>query len=271
MAFRIEGEFGKRPAAGVDHRTRNAAVADEEIRSPADNPDRDAPPAAVIDEKREGVERVRLDPILRRSADKERGVLAHRLVELSVDFSGWHERAHFLKDLEVGGDAGACFVDVSGTEGDEQVAGFQGVCDLVVGGCQIGEKGCRDIAMHLHRIDQRLARDPGDGRLGCRIDIGDENEIRRLKDFSEIIGQRLGAGVAVGLEEHHDTGRLQRTGRLQCRRKLGGVVAVVVDDAVGGREVFRFETALGTGEGGEGAGDEREFRAAAIGHRDGGK
>jgi hypothetical protein len=49
------------------------------------------------------------------------------------------------------------------------------------------------------------------------------------------------------------------------------VVAVVIDDAVGGRQIFGLETPLRTREGGKGAGDEGELRAAAVSNGDGGE
>ena len=158
--------------------------------------------------------------------------LAHRFVEFAIDLAGRHEAAHFLEDLEIGGDAGAGFVDVAGTERDEQVAGLQRVADGVMGGGEIRQIGGRDVAMALHRIDDRLAGDAVDRFFRGRIDIGDEDQIRGLQDFAEIIGERLGAGVAVRLEQHDEPLRLERARGLQGGGELGRMVAVVVDDAV---------------------------------------
>ena len=66
------------------------------------------------------------------------------------------------------------------------------------------------------------------------------------------------------LEEDDEAGGFQRARGLERGGELGGVVAVVIDEAASGGEIFRFETALGTGEGREGAGDEGELRAALI-------
>ena len=73
---------------------------------------------------------------------------------------------------------------------------------------------------------------PSIGFFRGRIDIGDEDEIRGLQDFAEIIGQRLGAGVAVRLEQHDEPLRLERARGLQRGGELGRMVAVVVDDPV---------------------------------------
>ena len=102
---------------------------------------------------------MRLDPELGRAADEQGGVTAHRFVEFAIDFAGRHEAAHFLEDLEVGGDAGAGFVDVAGAEGDEQVAGLERVADGVVGGGEIRQIGGGDVAVAFHRIDEGLAGD----------------------------------------------------------------------------------------------------------------
>jgi hypothetical protein len=123
----------------------------------------------------------------------------------------------------------------------------------------------------LHRIDSVWPEMPFDRFFRGGIDIGDEYQIGGLQDFAEIIGQRLGAGVAVRLEEHDEPLRLERARGLQRGGELGRMVAVVIDDAVVRGEIFRFEAALGPGEGGERAGDQRKLRAAAIGQRDGGQ
>ena len=149
--------------------------------------------------------------------------------------------------------------------------GLQRVADRVMGGGEIRQIGGRDVAVAFHRIDDGLAGDAIDGFFRGRIDIGDEDEIGGLQDFSEIIGERLGAGVAVRLEQHDEALRLERTRGLQGGGELGRMMAVVVDDAVVRGEIFGFEAPLGSGEGGERAGDERKLRAAAIGQGDGGE
>ena len=196
---------------------------------------------------------------------------AHRLVEFSVDLAGRHERAHFLEDLEVRCDAGAGFVDVSGTERDEQIAGLERVADFVVGGGEVWQIGGGDVAVDFHRIDQRLAGNAFDRFFRGGVNVGDEDDVGGLQDFSEIIGQRLRPGVAVRLEKDDEPLRLERAGGLERGGELGRMVAVVVDDPIVRGEIFGFEAALGPGEGGERAGDEREFRAAAVRQRDGGE
>ena len=111
-------------------------------------------------------------------------------------------------NFQVGGDAGADFVDVARAESDEEVAGFEGVADGVVGGGEVWEEFRGDVALGFHGIHQSLAGDAGDGRLGGGIDIGDEDDISGLQDFPKIIGERLGAGVAMRLEEDDEAGRL---------------------------------------------------------------
>ena len=86
--------------------------------------------------------------------------------------------------------------------------------------------------MARHRIDDRPAADAFDRFFRCGIDIGHENEIGRLQDLAEVVGKRLGARVAVRLEQHDDTLRLERARGLQRGGQLGRMMAVVVDDAV---------------------------------------
>jgi hypothetical protein len=84
----------------------------------------------------------------------------------------------------------------------------------------------------VHRIHDGLAGNALDGFFGCGIDIADKHQIRGLQDLAEIIGKRLGAGVAVRLEEHDEPLRLERARGLQGGGELGRMMAVVVDDPV---------------------------------------
>ena len=86
--------------------------------------------------------------------------------------------------------------------------------------------------MAFHRIDDGLAGDALDRFFRGRIDIADEDQIRGLQDLAEILGKRLGAGVAVRLEEHDEPLRLERARGLQGGGELGRMMAVVVDDPV---------------------------------------
>src|SRR5690606_41015570 len=137
----------ERAAGGVDDGSADAAVPDEQVRAAADDAHRDAALAAVADEKGEAVETVRLHPGLGRTTDEHGGVFFHWLVEAAVDLAFRHERAHFFEDFQIPGDAGAGFVDVSGTERDEQVSAFEGVADDVVGGGEIRHGGDADVTV----------------------------------------------------------------------------------------------------------------------------
>ena len=105
---------------------------------------------------------------------------------------------------------------------------------FVMGGAEVGKIGGRTITLDFHGIHQRLAGDAFDGFFRGGIDIADEHQIGGLKDFSEIIGKRLGAGVAVRLEQNDEPLRLERARGLQGGGEFGRVMSVVIHDAVVG-------------------------------------
>ena len=115
-------------------------------------------------------------------------MFAHWLVNLAEDFTGRCDRAEFLKSFQIAADTSPYFMDVSCTKCDEEVARLESVSDDVVSGIDIGEKLSGNITMNFHRIDDGLSADTCDGCFRCWVDIGDENFIGSLQNFSKIVG-----------------------------------------------------------------------------------
>ena len=86
--------------------------------------------------------------------------------------------------------------------------------------------------MEPHGIDDGLSGNTLDGFFRSGIHISDEDEVRGLQDLAEVIRKRLGAGVAVRLEQHDEALRLERARGLQRGGELGGMVAVVIHDPI---------------------------------------
>ena len=212
---------------------------------------------------------MRLEPKLRRPTDEQGRVTPHRLVKFSIDAAARRECLDFLERLEVPRDARAGLVHIAGAERDEQIAGLQSVANDIMRFVQAWQKFRRHFAMTRHRIDKRLTRHARDRRLGGGIDIADENQIGCLQNFSEIIGKRLRARVAMRLEKHDEPFRIERAGSLQRGRKLRRVMSVIIDDAEICRQIACFESPFRAGKCRKCAGNQREFRTAGVGQGDG--
>jgi hypothetical protein len=108
-----------------------------------------------------------------------------------------------------------------------------------------------------------------DGFSECGIDIGDEHQVGGLQDLAEIVGKRLGAGVAVRLEKHDDALRLERARGLQGGGELGRMVAVVVHDPVIRDRYFVSKRRLAPAKVESARATCGKLRAATIGQGDG--
>ena len=211
---------------------------------------------------------MRLEPKLRRTADEQGRVTAHRLVKFSIDATARSECLDFLERLEVPRDARASLVHIAGAKRDEQIAGLQGIAHHMMRLVQAWQKFRRHFAMTRHRIDKRLTRHARDRRLGGGIDIADENQIGRLQNFSEIVGERLRARVAMRLEKHDEPFRIERARSLKRGGKLRRVMPVIIDDAEICRQVACFESPFRASKCRKCAGNQREFRTTSVGQGD---
>ena len=86
------------------------------------------------------------------------------------------------------------------------------------------------MAARAQAGDQMIAVDALDRRFAGRIDIGDDHRVGIVEAGAELLEQRLQPRVAVRLHHGDDLalGRFAR--RLQHRRDLDRMMAVVVDD-----------------------------------------
>ena len=211
---------------------------------------------------------MRLEPKLRRTADKQGRVTPHRLVKFSVDATARRERLDFFERLEVSRNARTGLVHIACAERDEQIAGLQGVAHHMMRLVQAWQKFRRHFAVTRHRIDKRLTRHTRDRRLGGGIDIADENQIGRLQNFSEIIGERLRARVAMRLEKHDKPFGIERARSLKRGGKLRWMMPVIIDDAEICRQIACFESPFRAGKCRKCAGNQRELRTAGVGQGD---
>ena len=77
--------------------------------------------------------------------------------------------------------------------------------------------------------DDRVARHALDRRLAGGVDIGDEDDVGIVEAGAEAVEQMRHAGVAVRLHDGDDLAGNDRARRLQHRRDLDRMVAVIVD------------------------------------------
>ena len=75
---------------------------------------------------------------------------------------------------------------------------------------------------HLLRADAQIVLLPGG------IDIGQDHLVRQGERLQEVLIQRLGAGVGMGLEHADDAIKIHLPRRAQRGRHLAGVVGVIV-------------------------------------------
>ena len=81
-----------------------------------------------------------------------------------------------------------------------------------------------------HGLDDGLARDARHGQLAGGEDVHDAQDVGGVEGAPELARERLGAAVAVRLEDADDALEVELGGGGERDGDLGGVVAVVVDD-----------------------------------------
>lgn len=257
---------------GVDDGAADAAVLDEEVGAATDDADGDGGAAEVADDVGEGGDGLRLDPELSRATDAEGGVEVHGFVEAGEAAAiGVEDVPEAFEDGEVTGDAAAGFVDVAGTEGDDEVTGADGIAELVAGLEHGGGGGAFDGALGADFFEDGLAGDAGKGFFTGGIDVGDEELVDVVEGGAELFFEQLGAAVAVGLEEAEDAGGVEALGGGEGGGDFAGVMAVVVDEGEAGGAVADFEAAFSSTEGFQGVLDGVEGDAEFGGEGDGGE
>ena len=235
---------------GVNDGAANAAILDEEVGAAADDADGDGRAAEVADDVGKGGDGLGLNPELGGAADAEGGVQVHGLVEAGGAAAvGVEDFPEAFEDGQIMGDAAAGFVDVAGTEGDDEVAGADGIAELVAGLEHGGGGTAFDVALGADFIEDGLAGDAGEGFLAGGVDIGDEEVIDIMKGGTELFFEQLGAAVAVGLEEAEEALGVEALGGGEGGGDLAGVMAIVIDEGEALAAVADLEAPFGPTKG----------------------
>src|SRR5579872_414358 len=124
--------------------------------------------------------------------------------------------------------------DIARTYGQNSVARpcfLEQVFDALLHGREIEDVFVAGLA---NRFAERFARNARDGLLACGVNVSEDKNVRLIERPAEVVPERLGARVAVWLEENERAIELRGARRLQRRFDLHRVMAVVVNhrDAV---------------------------------------
>src|SRR5581483_3502420 len=126
--------------------------------------------------------------------------------------------------------------------------GFEQLEDL---GAELGDIACSQGQDHVARAgsrgdaaSQHLTRDPRDGRFAGGVDIQHEHGVCRAEGGAEFLHERLGAGVAMRLEDNVDAAvtALARGGKSGAN--FSGVMGVVVNDSDAAHLSLNVEAAV---------------------------
>src|SRR6266481_6486695 len=133
--------------------------------------------------------------------------------------------------------------DVAGADGQDGVEGAcfaQQVLDAFLHGA-----GVEDILVpgFANRGGQSFAGDAGNGRLACRVNVGEHQHVGLVEGAAEFVPEMLRARVAMGLEEHQQAIEFADARGFQCHADFGGVMAVIVDHRNVIDRSFDFEAA----------------------------
>jgi hypothetical protein len=106
----------------------------------------------------------------------------------------------------------------------------------VNGGGEAGGKFRRMIVAAMDFLREGEAADSGDGLFTGGVDIKDEQTISIWKGRDELIHQKIGAGVAMGLEDDMDAslGAEPLTGGRERGENFRWVMTVIVNDTNSG-------------------------------------
>src|SRR5579863_8345363 len=86
------------------------------------------------------------------------------------------------------------------------------------------------VAMRSYPADQRGAVDALDRRLAGRVNVSNQHRVGIVETGAEALEQIGQAGVAVRLHHGDNLSLGDRASRLEHRRDLDRVMAVIVDD-----------------------------------------
>src|SRR5215470_8751916 len=141
--------------------------------------------------------------------------------------------------------------DVAGPEGQDQVAGPNGVEDSLHHLAPVTHVSDVAAGPSSDPLGQAPGMDPGDRRLARRIDVGHEQHVGVVERRQKLVVEVERPGVAVRLEHDHAAAREALAGGRQRRPDLRRVMAVVVDQQDAGHLALDLEASLDPGEGGE--------------------
>src|SRR5581483_9017623 len=141
-------------------------------------------------------------------------------------------------------DLGAELGDIACSQGQDHVAraGSRGY-----GGCGVLKRGDVGGGLAGSRGDaasQHLTRDPRNGRFAGGVDIQHEHGVCSAEGGAELLHERLGAGVAMRLEDRVDAAvtALARGGKSGA--DFSGVMGVVVNDSDAAHLSLNVEAAV---------------------------
>ena len=155
-----------------------------------------------------------------------------------------------VRESGVGAESLPYFVDVSGADGQNQIARRGGKTQRLFQLVERWEKhAVRDLLRQLRGGDAEGVH------LASGENFGKEGQVRTTKLLREVIEQSDGAGIGVRLEDGDDALIAERNHGVQQRLQLARVMGVIVVDV--GAVVFalEFKAAIRASEGGQTIGD----------------
>src|SRR6202165_731779 len=137
------------------------------------------------------------------------------------------------------------FPDVAGAHEEDEVARLREAVEVVLDSVEMGRE-----ASSRHLLDE-VDRGRPIGLLARRVDLGDDHLVGAFEGGGELVQEPGEAAVAVRLEDQDHALGGKLACRLERRPHLGGVVAVVVEDAGAPPAAQELHPAMGTREAGE--------------------
>src|SRR5258708_9814737 len=133
-------------------------------------------------------------------------------------------------------------MNVPGSEAENDVSSFCDPGEFAVELLASGHIKHGGMPMLTQRLRYRRTRPHRDRVLAGGFNISDVNNIGSIKGRPELVPQRLGARITVGLEHHDDSFSTHAPSHFQSRFYLGGMMSVIIKDPDIFVLKFRLET-----------------------------
>src|SRR5882724_7746413 len=138
--------------------------------------------------------------------------------------------------------------DVSGTDGEDGVGGLcflQQKFNSSLHGAEIVDVF---VAGFANGGGEGFARDARDGIFAGGINIGQDEDVRLVEGFREIVPEMLCAREAMRLKENEKTVEFAAARGVERGANFRGVMAVIVNDGDVGDDTFDVEAAADAGK-----------------------